>query len=597
MNRTRVNVARAACRLVFGLLCWAGLGVGLSESAAGADSMNSPYLGSPVLTVGGSSTQGVPAGGAPTLRVGGLSHGGNSADLAPYFQVPGGGYGIMGRLGHVGGKTVGRNDSLTHINLQPYMFVDQNMFFSDLRMYRLNDGGIGGNIGGGWRRYLEDHDAILGAIGYYDVDDTRNQEFQQMGLSLELLSRWLDVRANWYIPFGETEQILGTSFLSGTQRFEMNSLLFDTVTTFGNAAEGVDVTFTSPVPWEIFEPYNVEASAGFYHYQVRDKKLDPLWGYRLRVDASFFERMMHTFVELTSDRQHHTKVIIGASLDYYGGFESRSRIKDRQYYRMSEWVRRNYNVVTVESDVVNVGVPVVNPDTGLPYFIVHIANDPTVGGPEDGTAENPFEFINNAIVTEPLADVYYVWGGSSFNGADASVALPDNKILLGEGVPQELPSAGFGSVPLPVQRPGIVTLSNAIGNAITAGNNVLVGGFTIINPSGNGVNISGVVDGAFRDLIIQGAEMDGVLMMNPTGVFAFDDVTVSADDGINGAGGIAFHVDGGNSTTLVSHTMTDPVANPTFENSGGNLNEVVLIENTTGGFHQSGPRCRSDVGQ
>lgn len=607
MNRTRVNFARAACRLVPGLLLLAGLGTACPQSVLAADPGDSPYFGEPIISadqpVTGANGQwcpDCPPGGAPTLRVGGLRGGGNSADLDPYFQVPGGGHGIMGRIGHVGGKTVGRNDSLTHINLQPYTFLNQNMFFTDLRMYRLNDGGIGGNLGGGWRRYLEDHDAIFGAVGYYDVDDSRTQEFQQLGLSLELLSRWLDVRANWYIPFGDTEQILSSSFISGTQRFEGNFLLFDTVTTFGNAAEGVDVTFTSPVPWEILEPYNVEASAGFYHYQVRDEKLDALWGYRLRMDASFFDRMLKTFVELTSDRQHHTKVIVGASLDYYAGFESRSRVQDRQYYRMSEWVRRNYNVVTIENDVVNVGVPVTNPATGLPYFFAHVANNPTVGGPEDGTVENPFEFINNAIATVPVADVYYVHGGSTFSGIDASITVPTDKILLGEGVPQTLPSNSFGTVTLPVVRPGIVTLSNAVGNAITAQDNVLVGGFTIINPAGNGVNVNGRVDGAFRDLIIQGANGDGVLLFNPTGSFTFDSVTVSAADGIDGAGGIAFHVNGGNAGTIVSDVMADPVTSPTFENSGGNLNEVILIENTSGGFvnlaSPAGPTAANDDG-
>jgi hypothetical protein len=118
---------------------------------------------------------------------------------------------------------------------------------------------------------------------------------------------------------------------------------------------------------------------------------------------------------------------------------------------------------------------------------------------------------------------------------------------------------------------------------------VLVGGFTIVNPSANGVNINGVSSGVFRDLTIQGAELDGVLMMNSTGAFIFDDVTVAADDGINGAGGVAFHVNGGNAATTVSHTMSDPLTNPTFENSGGNINEVILIENTTGGFVNLAP--------
>ena len=603
MNRTRVNSARVAGRLLVSLLFLAGLSALLPQRASAAETGDSPYIGDPVVTasqtqsVTNSSGQFPQSQTAPTLTVGGLSDGGNSADLDPYFQVPGGGHGIMGRIGHIVGDTVGRNDSLTHIDLQPYTFLNQNMFFGDLRLYRLNDSGVGGNLGGGWRTYLPNRDVVFGAVGYYDVDDTRQQQFEQLGLSLELLSRWVDLRANWYVPIGDKDQVLGTSFISGSQRFVGNLLLFDTVTTFSSAAEGVDATLTTPVPWWFLEPYNVEASAGFYHFQVRDSALDKVWGYRLRMDASFFDRALKMFLELTNDRQFDTNVVFGFSLDYYGGFESRSRLNDRQYYRMGEWVRRNYNVVTVDSDVVNVGVPVVNPTTGLPYMFAHVANNPTTGGPPDGTVDNPFVQINNALVTVPGADVYYVHGGSTFDGLDATIPVPDDKILLGEGVPQELPAVGFTDpVTLPVVRPGIVTLTNSVGSAFTAGDNVLVGGFTVVNPGANGVNVNGVVDGAFRDLTIQGANGDGVLMLNPTGNFLFERVRVAAADGIDGAGGVAFHVDGGNAGTIVTDDTPDPATAPTFENSGGNPNEVILIENTTGGFVNLASTAASDDG-
>src|SRR5690606_23810873 len=131
--------------------------------AMAAEHGGSPYIGEPVLPSSKPAAVSKPASpGAPTLRV--PSGSPNSADLSPYFQVPGGGHGVEGRIGHIAGETVGREESLTHINLQPYMFVEQNMLFSDLRMYRLNEGGQGFNVGLGMRRYFEQQDAIVGAV-------------------------------------------------------------------------------------------------------------------------------------------------------------------------------------------------------------------------------------------------------------------------------------------------------------------------------------------------------------------------------------------------------------------------------------------------
>jgi len=582
MNHTRSLNVRTSGRLLPALIVAAAI---LSHPSllCAANPSDSPYLGDPVVSPDPGA-----ASGAPTLRVVGYSPGGNSADLDPYFQVPGGGSGIEGRIGHIAGEAVGRDESLTHINLQPYVFVDQNMLFSDLRLYRLNEGGVGGNVGAGLRRYLAAHDAVFGAIAYFDVDDTKRQEFQQLGLSLEYLSRWLDLRANWYVPIGDKEQILGTGFVDGSQRFFENSLLIDATTTFGNAAEGVDVTATVPVPWEMLRPYNVEASAGFYHYQARDVDLPELWGYRLRADASFFDRVLHTFVELTSDRQFDTRVVFGASLDYYGGFENRSRIKDRQYYRMSEFVRRNYNVVTIDSTVVTPDTPVINPLTGDPYFIVHVDN---TDGPDlgTGTFEDPFDLITQAF-TE-TADLYFVHGGSSFTGDEATLVVPEGAMLLGENVPgrpQTIPTANVGPIELPVANPGQgpVTLSNSTGSAIDATDALLVGAFTIVDANENGLLFMGPsglgMPQLMRDLTIQGADGDGILFDGSSGVYGLERVTVQADDGIDGAGGAAFHVSGGNAVI----TAADPDANlmnPTFENSGGNPNEIILIENITGG--------------
>jgi hypothetical protein len=544
------------------------------------------------------------AGTLPVTGTDGVLHASDvpGGEPDPVFEVPGGGYGFLGQFGHIVGPTVGREDSITHIEFAPYVFHEETMLFGDVRFYRTNPGRTGGNFGLGLRHYLIDHDAILGAAFYYDQDESRKQtKFKQIGLSLELLTAALDVRANWYHPIEDTERVLGVSFVNGSQRFSGNQLLVDTRTDLGSAADGVDMLFSVPVPGEHFERFNLEASAGWYHYQVLDSDVSKIWGYKLRTDADVFDRLLHMFVEFTSDRIYKNNVVFGASVNYYHGFESRPRLHSRQFHRMSEWVRRNYTVVTVNDSVVTPGVAVRNPDTGDEYFFAHVRNIPGAPVPPPlpaaqppffnfpapfgtGTVDQPFQFIQEAqnfLTGAPMVvrdnAVIYVHANSAYVGDAATVVLDNNQILLGEGVQQTLLAAGFATpLTLPTVVGGAVpVLQNSTADAISVGDNNTVAGFNIQTPGGNGLSVLGDIDGLYRDLTITGAAGDGVSMINPNGTFTLERVRV------DGAAGVGFRVDGGLGMITVRDPDSDPVNLPTIRNA---VNEAVLIRNTAGGF-------------
>ena len=59
-----------------------------------------------------------------------------------------GGFGVLGRAGHQAGPTVGRTDSITYMDLMPYMFLEETMLFGDLRVNLGNNGSLGGSAGG-----------------------------------------------------------------------------------------------------------------------------------------------------------------------------------------------------------------------------------------------------------------------------------------------------------------------------------------------------------------------------------------------------------------------------------------------------------------
>jgi hypothetical protein len=59
-----------------------------------------------------------------------------------------------------------------------------------------------------FRYRVPDRDIIFGANVYYDsIDSANGHRFDQLGLGLELLTRWVDFRANYYLPDQKRERI------------------------------------------------------------------------------------------------------------------------------------------------------------------------------------------------------------------------------------------------------------------------------------------------------------------------------------------------------------------------------------------------------
>lgn len=73
------------------------------------------------------------------------------------------------------------------------LFINPRSAFTD-------HDGEEGNLGLGYRQLLPKQNIILGANTYYDYRDTGDRNYSQWGFGLELLSPWIDARANYYDP-------------------------------------------------------------------------------------------------------------------------------------------------------------------------------------------------------------------------------------------------------------------------------------------------------------------------------------------------------------------------------------------------------------
>jgi hypothetical protein len=503
---------------------------------------------------------------------------------SPFYQndsgIGVGGMGMMAQFGHLAGDTYARRGSVTNLRLAPYMFQEESMLFGDGQLFLTNDGKLSGGAGLGLRHYFIQGDFILGSGFYYDRDATRDAQFDQVVLATELLTERLDVRANYYYPVGDVADIVSTDFQPGSEQFVGHNIVFSTSTTFANAAEGVDLLFSTPIPGELAEEHNLEASAGWYHFQARGTSLPKVWGWKLRSDWELAERLVHMFVEWTHDSVFEDNFTFGADLNYYHHNEPRRRLGSSQFNRMTEWVRRNMTVVAIDDTVVNAAQFAINPDTGNPYFIHHVRNVPVPPPPNfpaplgDGTVETPYQFIAEAQADPVDPDIIFVHADSVYD--NIPVVLNDGEVILGEGVPHFIDVVGLPNpIPLPRATNGVnrPVLQNIIGDAVTLANNSEFSGFSILNTTGTaivGVNIDSA--NASQNIIDTtiGPNSHGIFLQNVTGTFLMENNTIRNTEGN------AFFVQGGTANI---------VFNDTIENSSG---FAVLIENNGGAVNMAG---------
>ncbi len=492
-----------------------------------------------------------------------------------------GGFGILGRLGHIAGHTIERSQSITYFDLSPYVFVEDTYLFGDARLFLTNQGHMGGSAGLGVRQYFPRNDFIIGASAWYDRDDSRKATFEQLGMSFELFSQWLDIRSNYYSGIGENVRELGTTIAPGTAAFSGNNITFSTQTALSTGSDMVDLTFTVPVPGEVAQSMNLEASAGWYQVFTPSLKLKDINGYKLRLDADFLDRVLHVNAELAQDKLFDTSLTVAADVNYWHHMESRPRFGSSQFNRIAQWVRRNRNVVTIDSSVVNAAQLAINPNTGNPYFLYHVRNVETPPPPNfpapagTGALLTPFQFIEEAQAAIPDADLIFVHADSVFD--NHPLVMNDGELILGEGVNQTIPIQGLAqSLQLPRATGGAnrPLFRNTVGTTVTLADNNLFAGFDINDTQGTAIFGNAINGSAIRDIRIDGttgAGAHGVHLQNSSGVIVMRDVDITDTEGN------AFFVSGGNAAIVYD--------SGTITNSSG---FAVLVENNTGTVNMAG---------
>ena len=451
---------------------------------------------------------------------------GTGSDLfAPVADGPG----IQGRVGHNAFPTFGREDSMSHAELFPYVLDDNQMFFGDLRLFLTNHSRMGGNVGLGYRTRPWGGTSIFGASLWYDADDSLGTFYQDVGVSLENYNDLFDLRLNGYVPVGTTERKLRDRLIN--PRFVGNNLIYDRLQVFGKAMPGVDYEFGVPLPLTVLRQHNVRFYLGAYHFATSG--VDSINGVKTRLEGSIIPSI-DAQVTVTTDKTFGTNAMLGISWTYFGRFERTETNQALRYDRMGEFVQRNYNVIVGRERQITAGVQAINQATGLPFVIQHVGP----GGNSSGTPNDPWGSITDA--QNAGGDVILVHAGTVITD---NIVLNDGQVLLGQssGLQQFLAVQGYGNIALPNVISGAAPIIQvAGGNAVTLASNSVFAGFHIDGPAGHGIFGDNVTNVLVGNVTIDGAGGDGVFLQNATGRLDF------VNTRIFDAGGAAFHVDGGN---------------------------------------------------
>jgi hypothetical protein len=346
-------------------------------------------------------------------------------------------------------------------------------------------GRLGGNLALGYRTSFLDANLVLGGYLAYDIRQTGNSTFNQIGAGLELLGNPWEVRLNSYFPVGNTqtlvsEQLSAQSIAFSNPRFSGNFLqLTQQTSTRRNrltesALTGFDLEAgTKLLAWD---GGDLRGYVGTYVYGGAG--VSPFAGIRTRLTA----RPTPNFnigVSLQSDREFGTNFILSFGANFGGHPTAGNTPEESLLARLADSLARQDKIVATqrwETDLLfsQSEVNAINPATGQPWFFRHLNLNGTEG---NGTFNNPYNTLTTALNNIPTDgnQIVYIQG----TGTIPEFTLPASVRLLSSGpvqtlnaqIPLQLPGSGSGNLP-------------TINGTVRLQPNSILNGFNLVIPPG-----------------------------------------------------------------------------------------------------------------
>jgi DNA-binding protein YbaB len=397
----------------------------------------------------------------------------------------------------------------------------QNVTFLEGRLLlSTDDANLGGNLSVGHRIYSPESDRTFGGYIAYDVRDTGETVFNQIGAGIETLGEFWDARANAYIPIGDRRDRVEETFVDRSvsllpqPTFQGNFLAlgerlrqFDR--RFEAALTGFDVEGGVKII-DLGETGELRGYGGLYYYD--GPGTSGFVGGRIRLEATPTDTVK-VGLSLQTDDNFGTNFVLSLAANFPGTRPRGINPQERVLARLGESVVRQENIVVdeqSESFTQLQTIAVTNSDDE-PLVFRHV----NLGvGTGNGTFENPAGTVAEALAVAKPEDIIYVQAGT--NPGIPGFAIPDEVQVISTAPVQQI-----GNVQLPLSGSGV---RPRIAGTVTLGDDNTLSGFEINGAVGAGIQGTGIENAAIRDNIISNSKTaspsnlgNGILLTNATG--------------------------------------------------------------------------------
>lgn len=310
-------------------------------------------------------------------------------------------------------------------NFQPFMNV---------RGHVMNDGKFAANLGLGVRGAPIEKLAIGGNF-FFDYREVSGMPAYQLGSGLEILSPYVDLRVNGYLPVGHKNKTYDAAFsrFTGNNAFLKERFKAELATVYGEVG--------APIPW-MPDNFQIYVAAGPYyigkrHVDLVNKrkiKVGDKWGGKYRLAARIYD-YFEAGVELTHDSLFHTNVQgymgvtlpLGPSKMYRGFKKSGQNCSSSRKFRrmMAQPVIRNEIIPIIDQTRSNIIATASDGDT-IDFIFVNLSAP--AGG--DGSFERPFQNLFEAQAGSGPGDYIIVFEGGGIY-TDEFITLQQSQSFYG----------------------------------------------------------------------------------------------------------------------------------------------------------------------
>jgi hypothetical protein len=322
---------------------------------------------------------------------------------------------------HLDKEGVGNDTGYTTADFYHYQQWERQVMVLNARSHFFNDKQSAVNLGIGYRQGFNNSRYLFGANAFYDFRSSKDLLANQIGMGVEFLSRYIDIRFNGYFPTGKQKDFETKDFRS----FEKNNIFIKHILVGSLPSTNFEISFTPNSSFNI-------AGGRYYLFRqaVKNINLGDCWGTKFRACLNIGPYF--TFgTEISHDKIFKTRTQASIGIKIALGPHRPCKPTRRDIYTSP--IIRN-EIIPFEKKERIESLKTDHDRTLTAHFVNNTAPS---GG--DGSFQSPFSSLKEAEANSNSGDIIYVFpGDGTSRNMQEGIILKENQILASTGETLEI---------------------------------------------------------------------------------------------------------------------------------------------------------------